>query len=249
MSRDLEKYKNQLRNMQQYKNLTEEELTSVVQQKIEEKEIVDNLTFCVNDEEKKFAQDLLDRYLGQCSFENESDKDTLKQLIDLEILVERVKKYLKQEYNKDTPSLPTHMMEQLQDLNTQILEIKEKLGLSTKDKKDSTWLEEWNKLKKKALNHYSTHAGCNVVKCPYCQKLFYLLMKIDNLTPEKCNWFRDTVLYNESLFKLYDEKRITEDELADILGVSKFYIDLIYENLYLKDKRDNNQTKDELKRT
>jgi hypothetical protein len=90
MSRDLEKYKNQLRNMQQYKNLTEEELTSVVQQKIEEKEIVDNLTFCVNDEEKKFAQDLLDRYLGQCSFENESDKDTLKQLIDLEILVERV---------------------------------------------------------------------------------------------------------------------------------------------------------------
>lgn len=66
-------------------------------------------------------------------------------------------------------------------------------------------------------------------------------MRTENLTAEKCNWFKGTILYNKKLFKLYHEKRLTEQELAEILGVSIYYITYIYENLYLNEEKNESQ--------
>jgi len=239
--RDIEKYKNQIRNMTQYKGLSDEELTIVAEKKIAEEDIINSLTFCIDDIEKKFAVDLINRYLSQSSFENEADKDTLKQLIDTQLLVERIKAQLKKEYEKANPGLPIQMIEQLRETEAQILELKEKLGLTTKDRQEASWVEEWNKLKKKALKYAEEHKGCNVVKCPYCQKMYLLLIRTEHLTSEKCTWFKGTILYNKQLFNLLDTKRISEDELADILGVSKFYVTHIYNNLYLKEKAESDR--------
>jgi hypothetical protein len=241
--KDLNEYIQKLRNLPQYKKLSEEELTSLAQKKLEESEIIDNLTFCVDEAEKKFASDLLNRYLSMGSIENEADKDTLKQLIDLQILAERVKNSLKEEYLKpnskgeNSHTIPAGMLEKLQELNTQILELKEKLGLVNKDKLQSSWIQEWDKLKKKALAYHKEHGGESYTRCPYCNKQYRILMRVNDKEKVPVTFFKGTKLYNKPLFKLYHEKVLTEEQLSEILGVSSYYISLIYTELFLKEEK------------
>ena len=237
---ELERTTKRLRNLPQYKNYTQEELNKIAQEKIERDNLLSSLTFCLP-EEKEYATKLLEGYLNESSFENFSERDTLSQLIGLEILAERIKKYLATEYGKANPCIPVQMVQQLNDLNTQILNLKEKLGLVRKENQESELKEVLESLKRKALKYFEEHQGCNVVKCPHCQNLFYLLLKTEHLTSEKCKWFRNTILYNKDLFDLYHNKRITKTELANILGVAELYIDKLYDNLYLKEKSENDR--------
>lgn len=233
---NLEKRKNQLRNMKQNKNLSEEDLIALAQSKIDEENIISNLSFCINDDEKKYASELLSRYLSQSSFENESDKELLKQLIDQHLLTERFKSILKTDYNKSNPAQSIDMVDQLDRVVDRIIKLQEKLGLSNKDKEQDNLAEILSSLKKKAIKYYEEHAGCNVVKCPYCQNMFYLLLRTEQLTPEKCKMFKGTVLYNRPLMELIEKEVLTKEKVAEILGVNVLYISKIYDSIYLKEK-------------
>jgi len=135
---NLEKAVNQIRHLTQNAGKTEDELRQVAQQKIERKEILDSLTFCLS-EERKFATELLNKYLEESTLESASEKDTLKHLIDLEVLLERIKKQLNSEYGKTNPSIPIPFIQQVTELTNQIMELKDKLGLiqNKGDKQDS----------------------------------------------------------------------------------------------------------------
>ena len=127
------------------------------------------------------------------------------------------------------------MNEQLTFNTTQIMQLKEKLGM-LKNKEDGDALDLINELKEKALTYYNEHAGETYVKCPECQNLFRLLMKIDGLEPAKATFFRGTTLYNQKLMELYHYKKVSLEEVAEIMGVNPKYITYIYENIYLKPK-------------
>jgi superfamily II DNA helicase RecQ len=233
---NIEKIKNSLRNTPWGKNLSDEELTQKAKERLEKQDILKNLTFCMDEEEEKYASKLIEDYLAESSISSVADKDTLKQLIDNSILIERIKKELKKEYGKGNPTIPLKMLEELRALEDLNYSLKERLGLTKKDSK--TALEEWTKLKEKALNYYKEHEGCNVVKCPYCQKLFMLLKDVRNYTAEKIPMFKRTLLYNKKLFEMYEQNRVTKEELSIILGVSNDYIDYIFDKIYLNEKND-----------
>jgi len=191
------------------------------------------LTFCV-DNEKKFAKELLEKYLDESSLESAAEKDTLKHLIDLEILAERFKQRLKVDYDKENPTIPLSMVGELREVEKQILDLKEKLGLMNKEEKNT--LDQWNILRKKAITYYKQNSGCNIAKCPYCKKLFMIMKDMRGHTTEKLTLFKRTILYNKEMYRWYDEKKITREELAEAFGVHPMYIDLIYENIYKNDR-------------
>jgi len=232
---DIEKIKNQLRSLKQNKEKTEEEISFLAQQKLDEQNILDELAFCINDAEKKYAKNLLDQYLSQSSFENLADRDTIKQLVDMEILVERIKSYLKRAYDTANPALPTNLIQQLQFCNEQILKLKESLGLTSSDKNQQSWIADWDNLKKKCLAYHKIHGGETYTRCPKCQHMYRILMKVDDKEKVSATFFQGTKLYNKKLFALYHEKRLTQEEVAEILGVSVHYIAFIYEELFLKE--------------
>ncbi len=234
----LEKEINRLRNLRQNKDISEEEIEQLAKANIERQEILSSLTFCIDEVEKKFAQNLLEKYLSESSLESTAERDTLRQLIDVEVLIERIKKFLKTEYAKSNPAIPTQMLDQLTNLNNQLLELKEKLGL-TKKEENKNILEEWNKLKNKALAYYKENSGCNVIKCPECKKLFMILKDVRQYTAQKIPFFKRTMLYNKKLFELYEQNRVTIEEMAVILGVSNDYITYIFDNIYKNDTKNN----------
>jgi len=221
------------RKLKQYKDLSDEQITKLAEEKLLKEKKLEKLNIFSDDDEKELASSIMDKY-SQYNLEDASEKDTLNQLVYLEVIVERVKKFIDKEF-KDKQSIPMEFLEELRALNSQVLDYKKELGIN-KEKEQEDWVEVWDELRQKALNYYETHKGCNTVKCPYCNQLFNLLMRTENLTPEKSTWFKGTLLYNNQVFALYDEKKITKDDAAKILGVSEWYIDFIYTNLYLKEK-------------
>jgi len=227
-----EKLFQRYRNMIQYKNLSDEELSQLVDKKIQEEELL-TAFIGLNDTEKTKAIQLYNQYVTEHSFESLAEKSTLINLVYLEILNDRVKLFIEQEGNEKKGAIPLRMTEQLVANTNQIMELKEKLGMM-KNKADESALDLINELKEKALTYYNEHAGETYVKCPECQSLFRLLMKVDGLEPAKATFFRGTTLYNVKLMELYHYKKVTLEDCAEIMGVNSKYITFIYENIYLK---------------
>jgi hypothetical protein len=238
---DLQKEINKIKGLAQNKGKSEAELEAIVKEQQDKKIILEHLAFCINDEEKLYATDLLNRYLSQKTFENEAEKDTLGQLIDQELLAERFKAILKKDYGATNPSQSVEIVEQLDGVVDRIESLKDKLGLTAKDAIQNSFQDVWNEMKKKVLKYYEETKGCNVTKCPYCQHIYQLTLRTEKLTPEQCSWFKGTILYNRDVFKLYDEKRITTEETAKILGTSVYYVEMLYNNIYLKEKSENDR--------
>lgn len=233
---DKDKEIKRLKSLKQYANLSEEELIKIVDKKLIAKELTSSF-IGLKDNEIEKAIGLYNKYVEESSFESLAEKSSLKNLVYLEILKERVQQFIKTEGDEKQGAIPLAMTEKLLFLDAQIMKNKETLGL-LKEKDNDSFLKVWDELKKKAINYYNEHAGETYVKCPECQKLFRLLMKIDNLEVVKATFFKGTTLYNERVLQLYHEKKITLEDAAEILGVHTKYIIYIYENLYLKEKND-----------
>ena len=229
---DKDRLLKKLKNMKQYKDLSEEELIKIIDQKQQEEELL-NSFIGLNETEKVKALQLYDRYITEHSFESLAEKSTLVNLVYLEILNDRIKLFIEQEGKEKSGAIPIRMTEQLIENTNQIMSLKEKLGMM-RDAESESSLDLKKELEEKALTYYNEHAGETYVKCPECQSLFRLLMKIDGLEPAKATFFKGTTLYNQKLMELYHYKKITLDEMAEILGVNTKYITFIYENLYLK---------------
>jgi len=239
----LESIKKRLSGLRQYKGKTEAEIAVIAQKKWENSQLIDKFHFCINVEERNFCNALLDRYLSASSIESEADKDTLFHLLHQELICYRIQSYLMIEAAKTNPTIDIRLSEELRKGNEQVLMLKEKLGLTKKNKEEADWKETQKELDKKALQYYAEHAGETYVRCPECNKLFRLLMNMKDLTPAKATFFHGTTLYNAPLFRIYHEKRITIAEMAEIFGVSEFDIEFLYQNLYLKELETKNDYK------
>jgi len=229
---DKDKLFQKYRNMKQYASYTDDELKALVEKKIQEEELLTAFVGLGEDEKQKAIQ-LYDQYVSEHSFESLAEKSTLINLVYLEILNDRIKMFIEQEGKDKKGAIPLRMTEQLVENTNQIMSLKEKLGMM-KDADSENALELINELKEKALAYYNEHAGETYVKCPECQSLFRLLMKVDGLEPAKATFFRGTTLYNQKLMELYHYKKVSLEEVADILGVNHKYVTFIYENIYLK---------------
>jgi adenylate cyclase class IV len=234
--KDLESLIKKLKNLPQYKNKTEEEIEIVAKSKLEKDAILNSLAFC-KDDEVEFASELLEEYLAESSIISFSDKQLLSQLIDIEVLMSRIKKELKKEYEKTNATVPLHMSEELRNLTEEAYTLKERLGL-TKDKVSQNVMEEWEKLKAKALEYYKESGGSNLCRCPYCQKTFLILKDLKNCHTEKLPLFKKTTLYNQKLFEMLEQNRISQEELATVLGCGVDYIEFIFQKVYLAEKNE-----------
>jgi len=229
-----EEFFRKLRRLNQYKNMPLEEFNPLAERKFAEQELKNSFIGFKADEIER-ALSIYYKYMDEGSLESLAEKSSLISLVYMEILKERMQQFIAKEDADKNGAIPLNMAEKVIELDSQIMEQKEKLGL-LKDRDNASFLTTWEDLKKKALKYYSEHAGETYVRCPECNKLFRLLMNVDNLETAKAPFFKGTTLYNTKLLKLYEEKRLSLDEMAEIFGVHKKYIIFIYENIYLKEQ-------------
>jgi hypothetical protein len=228
MERD--KLFNKYKNLPQYKNLSEEELYKKVDEYLQKDEMLGSLTFAVNAEEKKFAQELLNRYLEESSLESAAEKDTLRQLIDLEILAERYKKILKTEYEKSNPAIPKDDVEQLRETEKQIQLLKKDLGLSSNrdDQVNNVAkiIEDYKIRLRKWINMPENRSNYTF-QCHNCGETFLVRRRLDKEKDEiKTHpWFIEGgILFNKEIFKDLTDGKITQEQAARYLDCSIDYL-------------------------
>jgi len=230
---DRDKLFNKYKNLPQYKNLSEEELYKKIDEYLQRDELLGSLTFAINKEEKEFAQNLLDRYLEESSLESAAEKDTLRQLIDLEILAERYKKILKTEYEKANPAIPRDDVEQLRETEKQILELKKNLGLTAnKDEQENNVAKIMEDMKlrfNKWINQPENRSNFTF-QCHNCGETFLLRRRLDKEKDEiKIHpWFIEGgILFNKEIFIDLSQGKITREQAARYLDCSVDYLEWI----------------------
>jgi len=245
---NFEKTKNMLRGQKQNKGKSEEELDLLTKEKIEKDEILGSLTFCL-ETEREFASNLLGKYLAESAIESFTDRDTLRQLIDLEIIVERIKALLNIEYDKANKAIPLQMLDQLTSLNSQVMDLKERLGLTQKkeDKNDTVKvIEDLKERFHKWINKPDNRSNYEC-QCPGCGEIILIRRRLDKITDEVLEhpWFRDDgVLFNRQIFVDLELSKISIDQAARYLNVSQDYI-LWIKKTYPLNEDKQEETEDE----
>lgn len=180
------------------------------------------------DDEQAQATDLIAKYLTDYSIETASDRNLLAQLVYLEVLHKR----LQTELNKTTDLEDKQIIIELIHKNIkEITNLKNQLGIS-RTKTQETRKDGYSYLlniQRKYKKWLSENQASRYFVCPHCGQSCLLKIKMDAWEALKHPFFKDRVLGNTHLIRLYMEKKLTKQDLAKIFGTSLDYIDWLVE--------------------
>lgn len=223
----------QYKTLAQFKDKSEEELFELAKKSLEQEEKQGLAVGLYIGKEKKKAKELFSKYINEYHLESVSDITLLNTRIFFEILTDRIQARLTELQKKNLPPDGSDL-KNLIEINKQILDLDRSLGFLEDKQKD--YSEIWELLKEKLRLYANENKGAFYFQCPHCGEMTLLLKKIDDYNAFDWNMFRGTFVYNEALFNMIEQKRMTIEEVASIFGCSSDYIQGIYNNVYLKDK-------------
>jgi DNA-directed RNA polymerase subunit RPC12/RpoP len=188
-------------------------------------------------EEIPLAERSFHDYIQHYHIDKFSDFLLLEELVKREVLQQRY-------YNKlgiiagnrdETKNeIPKHMLNSLNENLEHILILKEKLGLFEEKKGIDDAFQYVQILKKKFQKWMEENQGSRTLVCPHCSQMILLKIKTTSWDASKHPFFRDRLLCNEHLWKLYKEGKITKIDVANILGTATDYVDWLDEKFHFQ---------------
>lgn len=186
--------------------------------------------------ERNSAKKAFNKYLSTYPNPSYSDLQLLEELVYRETIHERYKKKIdelnKNETVKEKNIIPKYLLDFLNENLAQQITIKDKLGLFKEKVEDE--YKTFQILEKKFEVWEQNHIEERKVTCPFCSEIFFLNIRTTGYTENKLKLFKNKVLCNSTLWGIYQEKKITKEEFAEILNVSKDYIDWLESKIYNK---------------
>lgn len=179
----------------------------------------------IDKEEIKLAKELEKKYLSEYNIETISDKNLLSNLIYLEVIhIAKLQKSAN-EFTVSNEALPWQFLDAIHKNINQIVEIKEKLGLAKKEEVTDNALQSLELLKKKFKIWAENNQASRTLVCPHCSQMVMLKIRTDKWEAQKHPFFKDRLLGNEHLIRLYKQGKLTREDVASILGTSADYTD------------------------
>lgn len=225
----LQRFIKKMKNL--HPNAPENEIREQAERALIESERLRDLdidSMFLDSDERQHGKSLLKKYLGDYVIETVSDRNTLRQLIYLEVLNYRLQAQLNRDYEKDK-SIGKDSLQMIHQNQDKILMIKSKLGI-TRDKDGDNVKDGFGYLqliKRKYRKWLNENQASRTVCCPYCSKLFFLKIKMDYWIAQKHPFFKDRFLGNEHLISLYKCGKLTREDVAKVFNTSLDYIDLL----------------------
>lgn len=181
-------------------------------------------------EEQKIAKAMIVKYLNDYSIDTVSDRNTLTQLIYLEILHQRFQKSVNT-VQQETNTIASPVVELMHKNLKEISALKEKLGIARNKNKaqEDDGYSYLQLIKQKYRKWLDENQASRYLICPCCAKSILLKIKTEAWEAQKHPFFRDRILGNEHLVKLYKEGKLTRKDLANIFETSEHYIDWLVE--------------------
>ena len=174
-------------------------------------------------EEIKLAKELEKKYLSEYTIESVSDKNMLYYLIYLEVLHTAKLQKAANEFTSSNENLPSWLLDSIHKNINQIIEIKEKLGLTKKEEVSNDAYKSLETLKKKFKIWCEQNQASRTLVCPHCSQMIMLKIRTEAWEAQKHPFFKDRILGNESLIRLYKQGKLNKEDIANILGTSADY--------------------------
>ncbi len=227
----IDKVFNSLRNLPQYRNKPEAELMAIAKHKVEQDEAdIDIVGKFKNLAEKKIAKSLQNKYLEDYEIETVSDKNTLKEVIYLEVIQNRLQEKLNDFYETDNKAVPFNLIEIIHKNSDAIIRLKNTLGLNRSKEKRSSY-DVLEHLKKRFKKWLFENQASRTLSCPHCGKMILLKIRTAIWEAQKHPFFRDKVLYNKHLMHMLHTGQITRDDVGKVLEQSPDMCDWIIDKI------------------
>jgi len=228
MDSELKKEIKRLSKLHTMKDKSEEYIKHEAQKNVTVREMVRTGNF-IDDEEKKFAKSLFDKYLDNYDFENVVDLNTLGILVFNEVLVQRVQKTINaQQDSKGNFYLNDKMVKSLHDTQNHVLELKKQLGLD-KEKTENE-LTAWQQANKKLDLHIAFNRNEYTTVCEHCGQLLLLRRKTKDFECLKHPFFSGRFYYNARAIELVKKGILKKEHYAYIFGTSVDYVNWVLQN-------------------
>jgi len=225
---EAENLANKLKSLVQYKNKSHTELLEIAKEKLALKDKADDLDINLlfkDKKERKAASELLDKYLKTYEIETVSDKNMLKQLIFLEIINIRLQNILNDQKEAATTEVVNLKVLDAVHKNIQeINNIKNNMGIAGQKEKEDIY-KTIQLLKRKFKLWRENNNGSRWFTCSHCGQMTLLKIRTDAWEAQKHPFFKDRVLANKHLMKMYKDKKISQKDVALVLDCSEDYID------------------------
>lgn len=223
-----------------FREKTEEEILDKARELLEKDQYDIDIGIMFTDrKEVKQSRLLLGKYLDDYSIETISDKNTLKEVIYLEIVQQRLQEKLNEFYSKDGKAVPLQLVELIHKNSDAILKLKFCLGLNKEKEAKKSGLDVLGELKKRFKVWRAENQGTRTIVCPHCGKMVMLKIRTEAWKTQKHPFFKDRILTNKHLLDLYKKGTITKKDVAKVLECATDYIDWII------DKSQNPEEKSE----
>ena len=193
--------------------------------------------------EKRIAKTQFLEYIKTYPHLNKlSNLQLLEDLVFQEAIHNRLKNqislFLENEKKNQDPTkaagLPAKLQEQLNSNLNQILSLKERLGLF-KEKEELDAFKDVESLIRKFEEYRKENQAAFEVTCPFCTEIFFLKRRTEHCESFNFPFFKDKILCNVPLHKLYKAGKLTKEEYAEVIGTSSDYIDWLDEKWFQKD--------------
>jgi DNA-directed RNA polymerase subunit RPC12/RpoP len=235
----IEQIVGRLRNLPKYRDMDESDIRKLAIKEFykSNKMSFDLDSLFADKEEIKVAKELQKKYLENYKIESVSEKNLLSQLIYLEVFHLRLQKSANA-FDGQIGGVPSQLLDSIHKNINQIITLKDRLGIGRgEDGNDSYQVLET--LKKKFKIWLSENQGSRTLNCPHCGQYIILKIRTEAWEAAKHPYFKDKLLGNNHLIKLYNEGKITQDDVSKILGTSPEYTLWLTEKWKLDKVNDN----------
>lgn len=187
--------------------------------------------------EKNWAKARFDEYRKNYPHIHKmSDLSFLEELVFHEALHERIKAKLsnatKAKKSEQRDVIPKFHQDALQKSLDLQVKLKEKLGLF-EDKSKLDAFRDFEELREDFREYRRRNPHMFKTTCPQCCFEYFLKRRTVDYEAIGTKWFKDKVLCNEELWMAYKEQKpLTKERMANILGVSEDQIDWLQEKIF-----------------
>lgn len=229
----IEQIVGRLRNLPKYRDMNEADIRKVAMKEFykSNKMNFELDSLFVDKEEIKAAKELQKKYLDNYKIETVSEKNLLSQLIYLEIFHLRLQKSANA-FEGTIGGVPGQLLDSLHKNINQIILLKDRLGIGKGDEGNDNY-SVIETLKRKFKVWLSENQGSRTLNCPHCGQYIILKIRTEAWESAKHPYFKDKLLGNSHLTKLYTEGKITQEDVSKILGTSPEYTSWLVEKWQL----------------
>lgn len=180
--------------------------------------------------EQKLAKELVSKYLDDYTIETISEKNTLKEIIYLEVVQARLQAKLN-EYHATNKALPIQLIEIIHQNSEVIIKLKATLGLNKETQKAEDAYDVIGSLKKRFKKYREENQASRTLICPHCGQMLLLKIKTDIWEAQKHPFFKDRILYNKKVMELYKKGILAREDVAAILECSVDYANWVIDRI------------------